>query len=85
MRQLLTLHQVAVLLGLPGARSLVARRRQLEEEHGFPPPVPGLGLRWDPVAIDAWLARHRPAEATPAATAEAILVQRARAMAGAAG
>ena len=28
---------------------------------GFPPPVEGLGYRWDPVAVDAWLDRKMPA------------------------
>jgi len=36
--------------------------------HGFPPPVPGCGNRWDPLSIDAWLDRQMPPELRPAAT-----------------
>lgn len=83
MRPLLTAHQVAQLLALPGPRSFSARRRRLEAE-GFPPPVPGLGLRWDPVAIDAWrqrVAGMAPIGADQVAGAEAELIARARAVA----
>lgn len=32
----------------------------LVDQHGFPPPLPGLGgLRWDPAAVEAWLVRLR--------------------------
>ncbi len=33
---------------------------ELMDVHGFPPPVTGLGNRWDPVAIDRWLDRQLP-------------------------
>lgn len=81
MRQLLTAHQVAMTLALDSAMSFHRRRRCLEAEHGFPAPVPGLGLRWDPAAIDAWLGRQRGA--APAAAdegVESLLVARARAI-----
>jgi hypothetical protein len=84
---LLTATQVADLLGL-GRRSFMARRRRLQAEHDFPAAVAGLPDRWDPLAIEAWLASQRPA--TPpgpdaAAEAEAVLIGRARAMHAAAG
>ena len=37
--------------------------RELREKHGFPRPLQGIGL-YDPLAIDAWIARQR-AEAAP--------------------
>lgn len=57
-RALLTQRQVAEWLG----HSLDWFRRhraRLTAEQGFPAPVPGLGRRWDPAAITAWLARYR--------------------------
>ncbi len=62
-RPLLTAREVAQLLGL--TRAAWYRRRPALEAAGFPPPVPALGNRWDPAAIDRWLAEQRgetPAE-----------------------
>jgi predicted DNA-binding transcriptional regulator AlpA len=81
LRPLLTAHQVAMALALDSALSFHRRRRALEADHGFPEPVPGLGLRWDPAAIEAWLARRRGAPAGGQDEgAEALLVARARAI-----
>jgi len=72
--------QVAERLAMSPA-AFAARRRRLEEDHGFPPPVPGLGRRWDPQAIEAWLARQdRQESASIAGSPEAILLARAEAM-----
>lgn len=78
-----TAHQVAEALALPSARCFHARRRRLEGEHGFPPPVAGLPDRWDPRAIEAWLAAQRPrlAAVNDDDGAEAVLIARARRMA----
>ena len=35
------------------------RRRPAMEAAGFPRPLPGLRGRWDPLAIEAWLATLR--------------------------
>ena len=77
-----TAHQVAVALALPSARAFHCRRRRLEQA-GFPPPVAGLPDRWDPRAIEAWLAAQRPPEHAAPDAAEALLIARARATAGA--
>jgi predicted DNA-binding transcriptional regulator AlpA len=61
-RPLLTTRDVAALLGISVAY-WYRRRRELEAR-GFPPPIPALGNRWDPVAIDRWLAAQR-GEAPP--------------------
>lgn len=72
--------QVAERLALTPA-AFCQRRRQLEDRHGFPPPVPGLGRRWNPAAIEAWLAQQAGGVPDPAAaTPEDILISRARAM-----
>jgi predicted DNA-binding transcriptional regulator AlpA len=82
MRRLITATQVAELLGI-GRRQFLMRRSRLQSDHGFPPAVAGLPDRWDPLAIDAWLASQRPA-APPApdaaAEAEAVLIGRARSL-----
>jgi hypothetical protein len=79
MRRLWHAHQVAEALGLtPGAFS--ARRRRLEEEHGFPPPVAGVGRRWDPAAIEAWLDAQRPRKLAGGEDLAAELVRRAHAL-----
>jgi hypothetical protein len=75
-----TAHQVAEALALPSARAFHCRRRRLEEA-GFPSPVRGLPDRWDPRAIEAWLALQRPASLAAPDTAEALLIARARAIA----
>lgn len=82
MPRLITSTAVAELLGIT-RRQFMNRRRRLEAEHGFPPPVAGLPERWDPIAIEAWLAQQRPPAPTPpdpAEAAEALLIQRARAV-----
>lgn len=82
MRQLLTSAQVALVLG----RSLPwwhRNRADLEAKHGFPGPVDGCGMRWDPRAIEAWLDARLPAPpAAPEVAAEAEMIRRAKAMAG---
>ncbi len=63
-RALLTQRQVAEWLG----HSLDWFRRnrvRLVQEQAFPPPVPGLGQRWDPQAITAWLAHWRGVAPAP--------------------
>lgn len=61
-RPLLTAREVAQLLGM--TRAAWYRRRPALEAAGFPPPVPALGNRWDPAAIERWLAAQR-GEAPP--------------------
>jgi predicted DNA-binding transcriptional regulator AlpA len=63
-RPLLTAGEVAALLGL--TRAAWYRRRRVLEAAGFPPPVPALGNRWDPAAIDRWLAIQRGEAVEPA-------------------
>lgn len=75
-----TAHQVAKALALPTVRHFRCRRRRLEQA-GFPAPVRGLPDRWDPRAIEAWLAAQRPAPLAAPETAEALLIARARARA----
>jgi hypothetical protein len=73
--------QVADRLAMTPA-AFNARRRRLEADHGFPPPVPGLGRRWNPAAIEGWLASQGgglPDHQAP--SAEDVLISRARAMA----
>jgi predicted DNA-binding transcriptional regulator AlpA len=83
MRQLLTAPEVAAALGYRYGWFMKHRAR-LEGEHAFPPPVDGLGLRWDPAAIGDWLdARRAASRAAAGAAAEDILIARARAMAAA--
>lgn len=79
-RRLLTAAEVAIRLG----RTVGWFRRnrpELEERHGFPRPVDGCGMRWDPLALDRWLDARLPgAAAAPATTlqaAEARLLARA--------
>lgn len=75
--------QVAERLAISPA-AFRQRRRRLEEEHGFPPPVPGLGRRWNPAAIEAWIAQATGGipDSLPV-SAEDILISRARALAAA--
>jgi predicted DNA-binding transcriptional regulator AlpA len=63
-RPLLTACEVAGLLGL--TRAAWYRRRRALEAAGFPAPVPALGNRWDPAAIDHWLAIQRGEAVEPA-------------------
>lgn len=84
MRQLLTAPQVAAALGYRHAW-FVRNRARLEAGHGFPTPVDGCGLRWDPAAIEDWLnARRQATREAAAEAAEDILIARARHMAEAA-
>jgi len=78
MRQLLTAPQVAGLLGYrPGW--FTRHRSRLEAEHGFPQPVDGCGMRWDPAAIEDWLdARRHATRLVVADAAEQLLIERAR-------
>lgn len=81
LRQLLTAPQVAAALGYRYGW-FIRHRARLEADHSFPAPVDGLGLRWDPAAIEDWLdARRQATRAVVAPAAEDILIQRARAMA----
>ena len=54
-RLLLRAPEVAALLGM-SVRAFHAARARLRDR-GFPAPVPGMGPRYDPRAIEAWLAR----------------------------
>lgn len=63
-RLLINTAEVAELLGMT-VHTFYRRRAQLHRV-GFPNPVPGMGIRYDPLAIQAWLARQRTASATPA-------------------
>lgn len=64
----LTVAEVADLLRVSAAW-FRANRRRLGQDHGFPTPLPGLRDRYDPLAIDAWFARHRDAAVPTAASA----------------
>ena len=65
-RRLYTTSDVALALNIPLNR-LYRTIRVLRTQHGFPQPVPGLGSLYDPLAIDAWLARQRAASLPPGA------------------
>lgn len=56
-RELLTMEAVALKLGR-GREWFWKHWRTLISRHRFPKPVPGLGKRWDPMAIDCWLDSH---------------------------
>lgn len=58
-RALLDSGQVAAWLAM-SRDSFCRKWRGLVAEHGFPPPVPGCGLHWDPHAIERWLDRQIP-------------------------
>lgn len=69
-RTLLTAAEVAARLrpGSAGALDWFYRRKKgLIADHGFPPPVPGCGNRWDPAALDRWLDAQDPRAPKPAA------------------
>lgn len=75
-RTLLDPAQVAKRLNV-SAEVFNRRRRELIERHGFPPPLPGLLCRWDPLAIDRWLDAHIPAPLrVPPPEDEALAAQR---------
>lgn len=76
-RQLLSAPQVAAQLGHRAAW-FYRNRARLQAQHGFPAPVDGCGLRWDPVAIGAWLDAQRHGARAPAADPEQVLIGRAR-------
>lgn len=75
MTPLLTSAQVGRLLG-HSHEWFVRHRKRLETDHAFPPPVAGVGYRWDPTAIAAWLATQRGPHV--AEGVEALLALRAR-------
>lgn len=66
---LLTASQVAAVLQMHVNR-FYAQRRMLEDQHGFPAPVCGLGLRWRPEAIDRWLDRAEIESCSPGMVVE---------------
>lgn len=61
--RLLTMREVAERLA-HGYDWFRRQRKTLERDEGFPKPVSGCGNRWDPRAIDRWLA----AQGGPAVT-----------------
>lgn len=95
MRDLLTYPEVAAALKVT-REWFYRNHRRLVRQHGFPAPMPGMGNRWDPRAIELWqdgdLARQKllpAAPAPPAAPPEedgdawaGILDRRAEALAG---
>jgi predicted DNA-binding transcriptional regulator AlpA len=60
-RKLLTVRELADRIDRT-AGYIYRNWRRLVAEEGFPPPVRGLGNRWDPVAVDAWLDAQIPPE-----------------------
>lgn len=64
---LLTPAEAAARLGVP-LRQFQRKVAGLRRDHGFPLPLPGMGGRYDPLAIDAWRRRQAGLDA-PAATA----------------
>lgn len=76
----LTLREVAALLQRP-VEWMYRHRRELEQRHGFPPPIPGLGRRWSAAAVRAWRDRQALAAAAAGdetAQRERILAERAQ-------
>lgn len=59
MRRYLAPHGVAAELGVP-VPWFNRHRKRLVAEFGFPPPAPGMGLRWDPLAIRLWQDANLP-------------------------
>ncbi len=83
MRDYLTAADVA--RGFRRSLSWFNNNRKSLEARGFPAPIDGCGLRWDPIAIARWQdAQLPPREANPDAAAEALLIERAQRMANAA-
>jgi hypothetical protein len=74
--------EIAAMLGCK-PRAFHARRARLVAA-GFPPPLPGLGWRWDIQAVEAWISAQSgaPGAADPGGI-EARLIERAAAMAAA--
>lgn len=58
MRRGLTIPDLANLLG-KNVRWFYRNHKKLTDDHGFPPPVPGLGHVWDSAAINDWLDQQR--------------------------
>lgn len=77
MRELLTAPEVARKLKR-SAGWFYRNRARLEEVHGFPPSILGLGARWDSLAIDRWLDQQMP-QAPAEPDHAAILIRRAHA------
>lgn len=63
-RFLLTRAEVAAQLGMTPAT--FGRRLATLRRAGFPAPVPHMGRRYDPRAIEAWLAAQRTPPGAPA-------------------
>ncbi len=87
-RLVLTTAEVAARLGM-SVPTFHRRQAALKREHGFPGPVPGLGHRYDPEAIRAWLARKRQPDTPAPVQAEntandwsTVLAERAARLAG---
>ena len=53
--KLLNMREVGERLG-HGYHWFRKRRHAMQKDQGFPEPVRTCGLRWDPRAIDAWIA-----------------------------
>lgn len=58
---------VAALLCTP-EQILRRKWRSLAADHGFPRPLPGLGLVWSRAAIEAWISGNSAAGAVAAGT-----------------
>jgi predicted DNA-binding transcriptional regulator AlpA len=61
--RLLTVQDMAQALGV--SMSAMYRALPVLADAGFPQPLPGLGKRWDPEAVAAWLASRRTAPPAP--------------------
>ena len=57
--------EIAKALGVP-LPTFYASVVRLRRDEGFPEPLPGMGGRYDPMAIEAW--RRQRAKLTPAPT-----------------
>lgn len=64
--------EVSFKLGHTDPEWFARNRARLIAEEGFPGPVPGMGLRWDPAAIDLSHDRNIPAHLRPAPTVAPI-------------
>lgn len=57
----LTSRQVAAAIGLPDAAAFLRQRARLEDDHGFPLPMPTLSmrnLRWRADQVAYWVETH---------------------------